>query len=274
MLACRAVSTLQSIVLGALQGLTEFLPISSSAHLYVVPTLLGWRYEGVAYDVALHWGTLLALLVAYAKDWWRMGADAFARDAARRDAARGLWIRIAVASVPAAIAGLLLEEAADSWLRSLPLQATTLVVFGFLLWAVDRFGPRGRDEQAPGWAACLIMGSAQAVALVPGVSRSGITITAGRASGLSRVSAARFSFLLATPITVGAGLLKLSDLPRDLAIGPLVAGMLAAAVVGVLAIRGLIHFLGRAGFGAFLAYRVVLAGFIVWSLARGQGSLG
>lgn len=268
MLACRAMSPLQSAFLGALQGLTEFLPISSSAHLYVVPTLLGWRYEGVAFDVALHWGTLLALVVAYARDWWRLGTDALSRDPARGPAARGLWLRLATASVPAAVVGLALKDAAEGMLRSLPLQATMLVVFGFLLWAVDRVRPPGRREDAPGWGTCLLMGCAQALALVPGVSRSGVTITAGRAAGLDRVSAARFSFLLATPITFGAGLLKLRDLPADLPAAPLVAGMLTAAVVGVIAIRGLIHWLGRAGFGAFFAYRVAFAGLIAWRLLR------
>jgi undecaprenyl-diphosphatase len=255
-------------VLGALQGLTEFLPISSSAHLYIVPTLLGWRYNGVAYDVALHWGTLIALLVAYRKDWWRLGADALAGDPDRRTAARGLWIRMAVASVPAAVAGLLLQDAADTMLRSLPLQAAMLVVFGGLLWGVDRYLPAGRDEQAPGWVACVVMGCAQAVALVPGVSRSGVTITGGRAAGLSRVAAARFSFLLATPITFGAGLVELKELPPDLPLVPLAAGMLSAALVGVFAIRGLIRYLGRAGFGAFFAYRVAVAALIVWRITR------
>uniref|UniRef100_A0A832MIL8 Undecaprenyl-diphosphatase n=1 Tax=Eiseniibacteriota bacterium TaxID=2212470 RepID=A0A832MIL8_UNCEI len=261
-------SATESALLGALQGLTEFLPISSSAHLYVVPTLLGRPYAGVAYDVALHWGTLLALLFAYARDWWTLAADALGRDVARRERARGLWVRLAVASVPAAAAGLLLEDAADAWLRSLPLQAAMLVVFGFLLWAVDRFRPPGRDEDAPGWGTCLAMGCAQALALVPGVSRSGVTITAGRAAGLSRVAAARFSFLLATPITFGAGLVKLRDLPADVPLAPLAAGMLAAAIVGVLAIRGLIRWLGRAGFGAFFAYRVAFAAIIVWRLVQ------
>src|SRR4029077_12228972 len=127
----------------------------------------------------------------------------------RSGPALGLLARIAVASVPAAIAGVLLKDAAETWLRSLPLQAAMLFIFGFVLWAVDRARPPGRDEAAPGWGTCLTVGCAQALALVPGVSRSGITITAGRAAGLSRVSAARFSFLLATPITFGAGLVEL-----------------------------------------------------------------
>ena len=214
-------SPIQAAVLGAVQGLTEFLPVSSSAHLYVIPTLLGWPYAGVAFDVALHWGTLLALLAAFWRDWLTLARDAVGGAAPERATARATWLKLAVASVPAALAGLLLEDLADSTLRALPIQAATLAVFGFLLWWVDRSRPVGRELRDPGWGTCLVMGSAQALALVPGVSRSGVTITAGRASGLAKVSAARFSFLLATPITFGAGLLKTRDLSPDVPAAPL-----------------------------------------------------
>ena len=261
-------SPFQAAVLGAVQGLTEFLPVSSSAHLYVIPTLLGWPYAGVAFDVALHWGTLIALLAAFWKDWLTLARDAIAGPAAERATARGTWLKLAVASVPAAIAGLLLEDLADSALRALPIQAATLAVFGFLLWWVDRSRPPGREIRDPGWGTCLIMGSAQALALVPGVSRSGVTITSGRACGLAKVSAARFSFLLATPITFGAGLLKMRDLSPDLPASTLAIGVISAAVTGFLAIRGLIRFLGRAGFGGFFVYRLVLAAVILLNLGR------
>jgi undecaprenyl-diphosphatase len=142
-----------------------------------------------------------------------------------------------------------------------------LVVFGVLLWWVDRRRPGGRHADVPDWGTSLLVGAAQAIALVPGVSRSGITMTAGRASGLDRISAARFSFLLATPITFGAGLLKLRQLPHDLPVATLVAGVIASALVGLLTIRGLLRWLGRAGFGAFCAYRVAFAGAIVVWLA-------
>ncbi len=264
-------SLFHAVFLGALQGLTEFLPISSSAHLYVVPTLLGWRYEGLAFDVALHWGTLLALLAAFWRDWLALTRDVIAPDPARRREARVTWLKLAAASVPGALAGVLLKDLAEGPLRSLPLQAATLSGFGLLLWAVDRVAPRGRDESAPGWGTCLAMGAAQALALVPGVSRSGITITAGRAAGLTRVAAARFSFLLATPITFGAGLLELRHLSGDVPVATLAAGVLSAAIVGLLAIRALIRFLGRSGFGGFAIYRVLLAGFILWSVLARRG---
>jgi undecaprenyl-diphosphatase len=272
-------SPARAAVLGAVQGVTEFLPISSSAHLYVIPELLGWRYEGLSFDVALHWGTLLALLTAFWRDWFDLGRSSLRRGTAG-DGARSTLLRLAVASLPGALAGLVLEKAAEEHLRALPLQALTLAVFGVVLWLADRGGgtrpgptdaPTGpapdRRVGVPGWGTSLLVGAAQALALVPGVSRSGITMTAGRMAGLDRVAAARFSFLLATPITLGAGLLELRHLPADLAPMTLLAGVLSSTVVGLIAIRGLLRWLGRAGFGVFCAYRVALAGWILVRLA-------
>jgi len=268
LLACDKMTPLQAIVLGAIQGLTEFLPVSSSAHLYVVPTLLHWKYAGVAFDVALHWGTLAALLLAFGKDWLRLAISVFAGDRATKSWARSTWLKLIVASIPGAVAGFLLRDAAETMLRQLPLQATMLIVFGFLLWWVDKVRPLGPAVATPGWGACLAMGFAQALALVPGVSRSGITITAGRAMGVERVSAARFSFLLATPITFGAGLLEFRHLSPDLPTGILACGVITSAVVGLFAIRGLLRWLGHSGFGGFFAYRTVLALVILASLLR------
>lgn len=257
---------LRAAVLGAIQGVTEFLPISSSAHLYAVPEMLGWKYEGVAFDVALHWGTLLALLAAFWRDWLGLAGGTL-KTGPEGGTARSTLLRLLVASVPAAVAGLWLQKEAEIHLRALPLQAVMLVAFGVLLWLVDRARRGGRHVDVPGWGASLLVGAAQAVALVPGVSRSGITMTAGRASGMDRVSAARFSFLLATPITFGAGLVELRHLPHDLPVTTLAAGVIASAVVGLLTIHGLLRWLGRAGFGAFCAYRVAFAGVIVAWLA-------
>jgi len=134
---------------------------------------------------------------------------------------------------------------------------------------VDRVRPKGKPVRTPGWGACLAMGFAQALALVPGVSRSGVTITAGRWFGVERVSAARFSFMLATPITLGAGLLELRHLPKDLAAAPIACGVITAAIVGLLAIRGLLRWLGRAGFGVFFAYRAALAAVLIAVILRG-----
>jgi undecaprenyl-diphosphatase len=260
-------SPFQALVLGIIQGLSELLPISSSAHLFAIPTLLHWPYAGLAFDVALHWGTLLALVIAFWGDWWGMLRDAVSPVPATRGAALGLIGKIALASVPAAIVGVLLGEKAETMLRSLPLQAAMLAVFGALLWWVDRRAPV-RLNGTPDLGRAFAMGAAQALALVPGVSRSGITITAGRAAGLDRVSAARFSFLLATPITFGAGLLELRHLPHELPLGTLAIGVGAAAVTGFFAIRGLLAWLGRAGFGWFFAYRVVFAGVLLMAAAH------
>jgi undecaprenyl-diphosphatase len=253
----------QAAVLGAIQGFTEFLPISSSAHLYVIPHLLGWDYGGVAFDVALHWGTLLALVLAFWRDWWRLARDTVIGDPGPRREAVATWLKLAAASVPAAAAGLLLEDAASHTLRQLPLQAAMLVVFGLLLWWVDRVRRQVHDTPVPGWGTAMWVGVAQAVSLVPGVSRSGVTMTAGRAAGLTRTAAARFSFLLATPITLGAGLLELRKLPHDLPHLTLAVGTLTSAVTGLLAIRVLLRWVAGAGFGAFFAYRVALAAVIV-----------
>ncbi len=250
---------LQAAVLGAVQGLTELLPVSSSAHLYVVPTLLGWKYEGLAFDVALHGGTLLALVIAFWNDWITMLREAFSPDAAVARQARLLWAKLVVATIPAAIVGKLWADPIESRLRLLPLQASTLFLFGLLLWLADRFGPKGDDERQPTWRDALGMGFSQCLALVPGVSRSGITMTSGRMTGLSRRSSARFSFLLATPITLGAFLLKVKDVPHDLPAGTLAIAVVTAAVFGVFAIRLLLGMVRRTGFGVFFAYRAVLA---------------
>ncbi len=270
LLPAAVLTPFQALVLGAVQGLTELLPVSSSAHLFLVPTLLGWHYEGVAFDVALHGGTLVALVVAFWNDWVALVRDAFVFGEARGREARGIWLRLAVASIPAAIAGKLLEEAADTKLRSLPLQATTLFVFGLLLWLADRFRPPGRETNAPGWGPSLAMGFAQCLALVPGVSRSGITMTAGRVTGLSRFSAARFSFLLATPITFGALVLKLKDVPHDVPAGTMAIGVASAAVFGVIAVRLLLGMIRRVGFGVYFVYRAALAAVVLafWLRAR------
>ncbi len=258
---------LQAAVLGVVQGLSEFLPISSSAHLYAIPEMLGWRYEGLAFDVALHWGTLLALVIAFWREWLDLFRNAAAGAAPRRRVAQGTRLRLVAASIPGAVAGVLLQEAAEQRFRALPIQAFTMAVFGLVLWLADRARRGGRHEDVPGWGTSLFVGFAQALALVPGVSRSGITMTAGRMAGMDRVSSARFSFLLATPITFGAGLLEARHLPHDVSMLTLAVGVATSAVVGLLAIRGLLGWLARGSFAVFFAYRVVAAAVILGWLA-------
>ena len=260
---------LQAVVLGAVQGLSELLPISSSAHLYLVPTLLGWPYAGVAFDVALHAGTLVALLVAFFGDWLRLAREIFSRDAQVRTEARTMLGAIIVATVPALVAGRLLGELEER-LRSVPLQASMLLIFGIVLWLADRFSGPGRDRRAPGWGAALAIGFSQCLALVPGVSRSGITLTAGRLAQLSRVSAARFSFMIAIPLVLAAvlntTLLGSRDWMHQMPLSTLGIGVASAAVFGLISIRFFLGLMRRAGLGGFALYRCVVAlGLFVWA---------
>lgn len=253
---------LQAIVLGAVQGLSELLPISSSAHLYLVPTVLGWPYAGVAFDVAMHAGTLLALVVAFWSDWMALLNGLRAPAGPEREEARQLFGMICVATVPGLVAGKVLGELEEQ-LRSVPLQATMLLLFGLVLWAADRFTKQSRETRIPGWGGALAVGFAQCLALVPGVSRSGITMTAGRLTGLSRLSAARFSFMLSMPITLAAvlytALLKSGPMMAEVPIATLMIGVVSSGVFGFLAIRFMLGILKHVGFGVFAAYRVLLA---------------
>ena len=249
----------QAILIGVLQGLTEFIPISSSAHLELAPWIFGWEQDGLigslAFDVLLHLGTFLALLLYFWRDLVRLARAFVASIADRRigdDPDRRLAWLLALATVPAAIIGYLGEDLIDEVLHggsdSVRLAIAGFLVIGALgLLAADRLGRRDRDIEHVGVAAALVVGFSQALALLPGISRSGATITAGLAMGLTREAAARFSFLLATPIPFGARLYGSRNLLAEshtgtewLAIG---AGFVAAALAGMLAIGFLLRWL-------------------------------
>jgi undecaprenyl-diphosphatase len=265
-----ATSVLQAIVLGITQGVTEFAPVSSSGHLIIVPWLFGWTILkdpslNKTFDVALHVGTLVGALVYFRRDVARYLA-AWVRSIRRRAVTtvdeRLAWALV-IGTIPGAIAGALLESVIEDKLGQPWLIAMMFVVFGVVLVVVDRKAPANRDMSDLSIRQGLIVGVAQAVALQPGVSRSGVTITAARAVGLDRESAARFSFLLALPIIGGAGLLKgidvaRSGLPPGTA-GPFVWGMVSAAVSGFVAISFLLAYLRRHSFVVFLVYRVAVA---------------
>ena len=267
----------QAVVMGIVQGLTEFLPVSSSGHLIIVPFLAGWDdpfITSLSFSVMLHIGTLVALLIYFRNDWLRLipaglatiRDRSFDSDPDRRTA----WL-VAIATVPALVVGFLLNDAVESRFRHIGLVAAMLVVGGAILWLAERRGSQrllGVDLTFP---KALGIGLAQALALVPGISRSGISISAGLFAGLDRESAARFSFLMATPITAGAGLYELRKLVSgetglEIALGPLVAGMVASLLAGLLAIAGLLRFLRTRRTDVFVAYRVVLAAvvFVAW----------
>jgi undecaprenyl-diphosphatase len=263
------VTVLQALVLGVLQGLAEFLPISSSAHLTLVPWLLHWRDPGLAFDVALHFGTLLAVLWYFRAQWAALIGAAVSIVAHRRietEEERRLLYLI-VATIPGAIAGLALEKYAESAFRDPRLVATVLIIMGIVLWWVDKRAAQDRPLQSMRWSDAILIGLAQMFAIIPGVSRSGSTITAGRALRLTREGAAVFSFLMSMPIIAAASLLKLPHVLKTEGIdAPLVVGVVASALSGWLAISVLLRFVVRRSYGVFAIYRVVV-GLIVLAVA-------
>jgi undecaprenyl-diphosphatase len=258
----------QAALYGIVQGLAEFLPISSSAHLTLLPWAFGWEDPGLAFDVALHWGTLAAVLAVFWKDWIRLiSAGLFGKGEATD---KRLFWALVVSAVPGAIAGKLLDKWAEEHLRAPLLIACTLAVMGVLLWLADRVGKknRGLDQMTLGRA--LSIGVAQAFALIPGVSRSGSTITLGLFEDFTREEIAKFSFLMSTPIIFGAGLVKLPKMIHEMRAGEgpvtwaaLAAGFLASAVVGVAVIRWMLAWLRTRTYAVFAIYRLALSAVIV-----------
>lgn len=251
----------QALVLGILQGLAEFLPISSSAHLALAPWILGWPEPGLAVDVALHVGTLVAVLFYFRDEWVKLLVAALEIVRTRRiqsvEQRRVLYL--VVATIPGAIAGLLLNDYAESTFRSPALIATALAVMGVVLWFIDRIRPATRPLESIGWSDAILIGLAQAAALLPGVSRSGATITAGRSLALDRASAATFSFLMSMPIIAAAAIFKVPHLLNSGGASlPLLTGVLASAISGWLAIAIVMRYVRSHSYGVFAAYRVVV----------------
>ena len=271
----------QAIVMGIVQGLTEFLPISSSGHLIIVPYLAGWNdpfITSLAFSVMLHIGTLIALLVYFWRDWLRLVPAGFATIRDRpfeSDPDRRLAWLLVVATIPALIIGVLLNDVVEQRFREVGLVALMLVVGAAIMWLADHWGPKRLLAIDLTFPKALGLGFAQALALIPGVSRSGISISAGLFAGLDRESAARFSFLMATPITAAAAAYESLKLVRgDLGIAvewlPLIAGMVAALLSGLLAISVLLRFLRTRSLNIFVAYRLVLAAWSSSSSSRGR----
>jgi undecaprenyl-diphosphatase len=269
----------QAATLGVVQGITEFLPVSSTGHLIVVPALLGWR-DGVVtrldFDVALHVGTLIAVVGAFWRDWVDLARAALGsiRDRSLADPeARLAWL-IALGTLPAAVAGALFQRQVESVLRSPFIVGTMMVVVGVVMAIVDRLSGRTRDEFDLGPIDALCIGIGQAVALIPGTSRSGATIATGLAIGLTRPAAARFSFLLSAPITFGAVAKQSVDVTRHGLTSSEMAmfgvGALTAGVSGIIAIRGLLRFLRSRGLMPFVIYRVVAGALVIALAAAGR----
>ncbi|MGA2548485.1 MAG: undecaprenyl-diphosphate phosphatase [Rectinemataceae bacterium] len=277
---------IRSIILGIVQGLTEFIPVSSSAHLVIVPWLFGWNdpiFLSLGFDVALHMGTLVALIAFFRKDWMRLigawlksiGHLEVGNDPNRKMA----WFLLA-ATVPGGIAGILFEgkierlfhpEGQPILASSMIAMAVIVALLGLLLLLADRFAKHDRAIASMRWKDAILIGLSQALAIFPGVSRSGATITAGLALGLERESAARFSFLLSAPIIAGAGAKSLYDFTRGLgqagseaALWPLIAaGFVAAAASGFFCIKFLLGFLQKHTATAFVFYRLALAALVI-----------
>ena len=265
--------------MGIVQGLTEFLPVSSSGHLIIVPFLFGWTdpfITSLAFSVMLHIGTLAALLVYFRADWVRLVPAGFAaiRDRSfRGDPDRRLAWLLVVATIPAAIAGFLLSDLIETAFRDIGWVVVTLVVGAAILWLADRWGGRTKGVEDVTFPIAGGIGAAQALALIPGFSRSGISISAARFAGLDREAAARFSFLMATPITAGAAIFELrkviaGETGVDVSAGPLLVVMLAAFVSGMIAIGFLLRYLRTRSLTVFVIYRLVLAAVVVVAWLR------
>ena len=264
----------QVIVLAIIQGVTEFLPISSTAHLALAPWLLGWTDPGLTFDIALHLGTLLAVLGYFFRTWVQLIAHGFGIDYGDDPLLKQnrslLWL-LAIGTIPVGVCGYLFGKQAETTWRNPFVIGTMLIVVGVLMWVSERIGTRARDMGQVTLADSLVIGAAQALAIVPGTSRSGITITAGLFRNLDRVAAARFSFLLATPAIAGAAakalhdLIKHGGLPADLRTA-FVLGIVLSGITGLAVIALFLRFLQRHTLYFFIYYRIVF-GIIVIALA-------
>jgi undecaprenyl-diphosphatase len=268
---------LQAAVLALVQGVTEFLPISSSAHLILVPYLADWPDQGLAFDIATNTGSLVAVILYFRRDLMEILKAGFASlpelvsaEARRRwSPEKRLAWAVALGTVPVAVVGLLAADFIEDELRSPVVIATTSIVFGLLLWWADRAGSRGRDLERLGVWDTIVVGVSQALALIPGTSRSGVTMTAGMARGLDREAAARFSFLLAVPVGI---LVALHDLVKIVGgevpaedLGPMLLGFVLAGVSAYVVIGWLLSWLKRQSMTVFVVYRVVL-GLVLFAL--------
>lgn len=267
-------TSLEAAVLGVVQGVTEFLPISSTAHLRIVPALLGWGDPGAAFSAVIQLGTLVAVLVFFRADLLAMvrGAAAAVVDPARRrDLHARLALYLVVGTIPVVVVGVLAKNAIRGGLRALPVIAAMLIVVALVLAVVERLTKHRRTIEELVLRDAVLIGCAQALALVPGVSRSGITILAALAIGFRRDAAARFSFLLSIPAIAGAGLFEMKHLLHGGgSLVPLAIGLFASTVTGYAAIAWLLRFLRTRTMTPFIVYRIALGLLIIALLSTGQ----
>lgn len=250
-------TTFQAIIYGVIQGAGEFLPISSSGHLIAIPKLLGWADHGLEFDIALHWGTLAAVLIYFWQDWVLLLKSGM-HGTGTRDG-KMFWYLIA-ATIPGAVIGFLLDDIVESYFRNIGLVGISLIIMGIVLYFCDRYGRQNVNLKQLTFKQSIWIGFSQALAIVPGVSRSGSTISCARVLGLDRESAARFSFLLSTPIILGSAIVPLKKIYESGLSIPLeyfLAGMVTAAIVGLLCIRFFLQYLKKADLAIFVWYRFV-----------------
>jgi undecaprenyl-diphosphatase len=275
--------SIQALIMGLVQGLTEFVPVSSSGHLILVPWALGWTdpfIDSLEFTVLLHMGTLVALIVYFWHDWLVLIPAGLAsirdRSIGGDPDRRTAWLLV-VATIPAVVVGPLLSDTIENWVREPALVAAMLCVGAAILWLADRWGAKVRDMDSMTFGGALGIGIAQVLSLVPGISRSGVSISAGLLEGLNREAAARFSFLMATPVVAGAGVWE----ARKLITGEggtspelrlLLIGFVAAATSGILAIHFMLEFLRRRPVTLFVVYRVLAAAAVFVILLSPHGA--
>lgn len=247
---------IQAAILGIVQGLTELLPISSSAHLALIPWIFNWNIPE-SFDVALHFGTLLAIVIFFFKDWLGLIKGGYNQVVKKEKTTEGrMFWYLVIATIPGGIIGFILDKVAGESLTHMPLLiATALIVMGIILYIVDRKAPNKTEYKDMTFKQTFLIGLSQALAFIPGVSRSGVTMTTGRALGVSRESAAKYTFLLSTPIVFAATIFKLSDFVFNI---PFFVGVIASFIVGILVIKFLLNYLKKGSFKVFAIYRVII----------------
>lgn len=252
----------RAIILGIIQGIAEFLPISSSAHLIIFPYLFGWEESGLAFDVALHFGTMMAVILIFFKDWWNLfvGAIKDVKEKKKTTNGKMFWYLI-IATIPAALAGVLLDNVIEDVIRNkVWIVALALAIMGLLIYVGDKWASKHYKKETEfediTLKQALIVGISQAFAVIPGFSRSGTTILAGRLQGISKEAITKFTFLLSVPVICGATILKVGDLALTKEV---IVGIITSFATGIIAIKFLLRYIKKHDFSIFAFYRVILA---------------